>query len=141
MDVITTIATRIDPWRDFAGDAWRERIDVRAFIQANYTPYDGGDGFLAGPTVRTKALWDGLGPKLAEERERGVLDISTDRASSITAHEPGYIDRDREIIVGLQTDAPLKRAVMPNGGLRMAITRAFSMSTARKSRRRGSRRS
>ena len=122
MNVISTLSTEIDPWRGFAGDAWRDRIDVRAFIQANYTPYNDGDAFLAGPTARTKALWDGLAPRLAEERKRGVLDISTDRASSITAHDAGYIDRDQEIIVGLQTDAPLKRAIMPNGGLRMVET-------------------
>jgi formate C-acetyltransferase len=119
MNVISAVATGVDPWRGFAGASWREGIDVRAFIQANYTPYDGDDGFLAGPTDRTRALWDGLGPSLAEERRRGVLDVSADRASSILAHDPGYIDRDHEIIVGLQTDAPLKRAIMPNGGLRM----------------------
>jgi formate C-acetyltransferase len=122
MNMDFSVATGVDPWRDFAGDAWRERVDVRAFIQSNYTPYDGGDGFLAGPTARTKALWEGLAPKLAEERKRGVFDISTDRASSITAHDAGYIDRDREIIVGLQTEAPLRRAIMPNGGLRMVET-------------------
>jgi formate C-acetyltransferase len=122
MNIITSVTTGVDPWRDFAGDAWRERIDVRAFIQDNFTPYGGGDGFLSGPTGRTKALWEGLAPKLAEERKRGVYDISCDRASTITAHDAGYIDQDREIIVGLQTDAPLKRAIMPNGGLRMVET-------------------
>jgi formate C-acetyltransferase len=119
MNVISSIAAGTDPWRGFAGDDWHHQINVRGFIQANYTPYDGDDTFLAGPTPRTKALWDGLGPKLAEERRRGVLDISTDRASSITAHDAGYIDRENEIVVGLQTEAPLKRAMMPNGGLRM----------------------
>ena len=122
MNIISSIDSGLDPWRDFAGDGWQHQIDVRAFIQANYTPYGGDDTFLAGPTARTKAMWDGLGPKLAEERKRGVLDISVDRASSITAHDAGYIDRDHEIIVGLQTDAPLKRAMMPNGGLRMVET-------------------
>ncbi|SOD96310.1 formate C-acetyltransferase [Caenispirillum bisanense] len=106
-------------WRGFADGAWKTEIDVRGFIQANYTPYEGDAGFLAGPTARTKALWARLGDLLAEERKRGVLDVSADRASSILAHDPGYIDRDAEIIVGLQTDAPLKRAIMPNGGLRM----------------------
>ncbi len=119
MNIFSVVATETDPWRDFAGEDWRDRVNVRAFIQANYTPYDGDDAFLAGPTARTKAMWEGLGPKLAEERKRGVYDVSTDRASSITAHDAGYIDRDHEIIVGLQTDAPLKRAIMPNGGLRM----------------------
>jgi formate C-acetyltransferase len=119
MDMMAPLMIEVDPWREFAGDEWRDTIDVRAFIQANYTPYAGDDAFLAGPTARTRKLWDGLGPKLAEERKRGVYDISVDRASSITAHDAGYIDRNREIIVGLQTEAPLKRAMMPNGGLRM----------------------
>jgi len=91
MNVISAVATGVDPWRGFAGASWREGIDVRAFIQANYTPYDGDDGFLAGPTDRTRALWDGLGPSLAEERRRGVLDVSADRASSILAHVPVYL--------------------------------------------------
>jgi formate C-acetyltransferase len=119
MNVISSIPLSVDPWRAFAGDGWQGRIDVRAFIQANFTPYGGDAAFLAGPTARTRAMWDGLGPKLAEERKRGVYDISTDRASSITAHDAGYIDQASEIIVGLQTEAPLKRAMMPNGGLRM----------------------
>ena len=109
----------IDPWEGFSTGAWRETIDVRGFIQENYTPYEGDDGFLAPASARTKALWARLGELLKQEREKGVLDVSTDRPSSITAHEAGYIDRDAEIIVGLQTDAPLKRAIMPNGGLRM----------------------
>jgi formate C-acetyltransferase len=119
MNVVTSNEVGADPWRDFAGDGWRHQIDVRAFIQANFTPYAGDASFLAGPTARTKAMWDGLAPKLAEERKRGVYSISTDRASSITAHDAGYVDHYNEIIVGLQTEAPLKRAVMPNGGLRM----------------------
>src|SRR3954469_18131773 len=108
MNVMSAVAPGVDPWRGFAGDGWRQQIDVRAFIQANFVPYGGDDRFLAEPTERTKALWAGLGPKLAEERKRGVYDISTDRAASITAHDAGYIDRPNEIIVGLQTDAPLK---------------------------------
>jgi formate C-acetyltransferase len=119
MNIIASVVTELDPWRGFAGDGWRDRVDVRAFIQANYTPYEGDGAFLAGPTPRTKALWGRISELLVEERKRGVLDVSADRASSITAHEAGYIDRDNEIIVGLQTDAPLKRAIMPNGGLRM----------------------
>jgi formate C-acetyltransferase len=107
-----------DPWSGFAPGAWRESIDVRGFIQANYTPYEGDSAFLAGPTARTSALWAKLAALLKVEREKGVLDVST-VPTGITAHDAGYIDRDAELIVGLQTDAPLKRAIMPNGGLRM----------------------
>src|SRR5262249_44973341 len=106
------------PWRDFAGGQWQSRVDVRGFIQANYTPYEGGEGFLAGPTERTRALWQRLLPLLAEEREKGVLAVSQE-PTGIVAHAPGYIDKDSEIIVGLQTDAPLKRAIMPFGGWRV----------------------
>lgn len=109
----------IDPWREFAGGEWQSRVDVRDFIQKNYTPYLGDDSFLEPATERTTALWAKLSELLKEERKKGVLDVSTDRGSSITAHDAGYIDRDLEVIVGLQTDAPLKRAIMPNGGLRM----------------------
>ncbi|WP_185845629.1 formate C-acetyltransferase [Kibdelosporangium aridum] len=95
-------------------------IDVRAFIQANYVPYTGDASFLCGPTARTKALWDRLTKMFAEERRRGgVYDVDTHTPAGITAHEPGYIDRDLELIIGLQTDAPLKRAIMPAGGLRL----------------------
>ncbi|WNI19863.1 formate C-acetyltransferase [Actinacidiphila sp. ITFR-21] len=107
------------PWAGFAGQMWREHIAVRDFIQANYTPYEGGPGFLAGPTERTLAVWSRITALLPEERRRGILDVDTAIPSTITSHAPGYIDRDRELIVGLQTDAPLKRAIMPNGGLRM----------------------
>jgi len=109
----------IDPWREFAAGDWQSRVDVRDFIQKNYTPFLGDDAFLAPATERTKAVWDKLSELLKEERKKGVLDVSADRGSSITAHDAGYIDRDLEVIVGLQTDAPLKRAIMPNGGLRM----------------------
>jgi len=119
MNAITRPLIASDPWRGFGGAGWQDAIDVRGFIQANHVPYLGDAAFLAGPTPRTTALWDGLKPLLAEERRRGVLDVSTSTPASITAHAPGYIDRDHEIIVGLQTDAPLKRAIMPNGGLRM----------------------
>ncbi|MET8765681.1 formate C-acetyltransferase [Streptomyces sp. NPDC004658] len=120
-----TVATRPDvdapaePWRGFTGRRWRERMDVRDFIQANYTPYDGGPEFLTGPTERTLAVWHKVSALLAEERRKGILDVDTAIPSTITSHAPGYIDRERELIVGLQTDAPLKRAIMPNGGLRM----------------------
>ncbi|WP_321337622.1 formate C-acetyltransferase [Breoghania sp.] len=108
-----------DPWAGFSDGQWRQAIDVRGFIQENYTPYEGDDAFLSPATERTRAIWAKLGELLKEEREKGVLDVSTDRPSTITAHDAGYIDRDNEVIVGLQTDAPLKRSIMPNGGLRM----------------------
>jgi formate C-acetyltransferase len=120
MTATTTVGSRTsDAWRDFAGTHWREQIDVRDFIQANYTPYEGDAGFLSGPTDRTHAVWTKITALFPEERSRGVLDVDTATPSTITSHAPGYIDRDRELIVGLQTDAPLKRAIMPNGGLRM----------------------
>jgi len=106
-------------WHGFAPGPWQNAIDVRDFIQRNYTPYLGRDEFLAGPTARTQALWAKLAELLKEERARGVLAVSADVGSSITAHDAGYIDQSLEKIVGLQTDAPLKRAIMPNGGLRM----------------------
>ncbi|MFJ8632420.1 formate C-acetyltransferase [Streptomyces sp. NPDC093568] len=106
-------------WRGFTGERWRDAIDVRDFIQANYTPYEGDFGFLTGPTERTRAVWDKVSALFPEERRRGILDVDAVTPSTITSHTPGYIDRDRELIVGLQTDAPLKRAIMPNGGLRM----------------------
>ncbi|MFE2264511.1 formate C-acetyltransferase [Streptomyces griseosporeus] len=115
-----TSAPRTDEaWRGWAGTTWRERIDVRDFVQANYTPYAGDAAFLTGPTDRTRAVWDKVSALFPEERRKGVLDVDPATPSTITSHAPGYIDRDRELIVGLQTDAPLKRAIMPNGGLRM----------------------
>ncbi|MFF8939292.1 formate C-acetyltransferase [Streptomyces paradoxus] len=108
-----------DAWRQYAGTSWRERIDVRDFIQANYTPYAGDAAFLAGPTDRTRVVWEKVSALFPEERRRGIYDVDTATPSTITSHAPGWIDRDRELIVGLQTDAPLKRAIMPNGGLRM----------------------
>ncbi|MDX8052349.1 formate C-acetyltransferase [Lentzea sp. BCCO 10_0798] len=97
-------------------------IDVRGFIQANCTPYDGDATFLSGPTPRTTALWHRLTEMFVDERARGIYDVDPNTPSSITAHAPGYIDRDHEIIVGLQTDGPLKRAIMPTGGLRLVET-------------------
>ena len=108
-------------WTGFKPGLWVKEIDVRDFIQQNVTPYYGDGGFLAGPTARTTAIWEKLQGLFALERKKGVLDVSQ-IPSSITAHEPGYIDKDREIIVGLQTDAPLKRAIMPNGGFRLVQT-------------------
>ncbi|MGW4383836.1 formate C-acetyltransferase [Kitasatospora sp. NPDC004531] len=106
-------------WDGFKGGLWRDTVDVRDFIQQNYTPYEGDAAFLAGPTERTAAIWRRITDLFPEERAKGVLDVSWDTPSTITAHAPGYIDRDNELIVGLQTDAPLKRAIMPNGGWRM----------------------
>ena len=108
-------------WKGFVPGLWQKEIDVRDFIQQNYAPYYGDETFLAPATARTKALWNDLGSLFAAERKKGVLDISL-IPSSITAHKPGYIDRDREVIVGLQTEAPLKRAIMPNGGFRMIVS-------------------
>ncbi|MER6086400.1 pyruvate formate lyase family protein, partial [Streptomyces sp. NPDC001833] len=120
MTLTTTVGNRTtDAWRGFAGTRWREQTDVRDFIQANYTPYEGGPEFLSGPTDRTRAVWTKVSALFPEERRRGILDVDTATPSTITSHAPGYIDRERELIVGLQTDAPLKRAIMPNGGLRM----------------------
>jgi len=104
----------------FTPGHWQDEIDVRDFVQRNYTPYTGDAAFLVGPTDRTLAVWDRVAGLMDEERRRGgVLDVDAATPASITAHAPGYIDRDRELIVGLQTDAPLKRAIMPNGGWRM----------------------
>jgi formate C-acetyltransferase len=106
--------------RPFTTGSWTERIDVSDFVRRNYTPYEGDSSFLAGPTERTSELWARLrGLMDAERAAGGVLDVAAATPASITAHEPGYIDRDLELIVGLQTDAPLKRAIMPNGGWRM----------------------
>lgn len=108
-----------EAWDGFKGGLWRDAIDVRDFIQQNYAPYEGDDSFLAGPTERTTAVWKAITDKFPEEREKGVYDVAYDIPSSITAHAPGYIDRGKDLIVGLQTDAPLKRAIMPYGGWRM----------------------
>lgn len=121
MTATVTAGSRVttEAWRGFAGTGWRDRVDVRDFIQANYTPYEGEATFLAGPTDRTCAVWEQVSALFPEERERGIYDVDAATPSTITSHEPGYIDPERELIVGLQTDAPLKRAIMPNGGLRM----------------------
>src|SRR5262245_29902285 len=122
MDVIASHDKKTDssvsPWQGFRTGLWQKEINVRDFIQQNYAPYEGDDSFLAGATERTQGIWRKLEALFVEERKKGVLDVSQ-IPSSITAHAPGYIDKDYEIIVGLQTDAPLKRAIMPNGGFRM----------------------
>jgi formate C-acetyltransferase len=115
----TTVQKKaISPWQGFHPGLWEKEINVRDFIQHNYTPYEGDDSFLAPATERTTKIWNHLKELFLEERKKGVLDVSV-IPSSITAHGPGYIDRENEIIVGLQTEAPLKRAIMPNGGFRM----------------------
>ena len=106
-------------WRSLKPGNWRMAIDVRDFIVRNVTPYDGNEKFLAGPSKRTKAVWDKLQPYFQEERKKGVLAADAKTPSTMLAHKPGYIDRDNEIIVGLQTDQPFKRAIFPFGGLRM----------------------
>lgn len=106
-------------WRGFTPGRWQDAIDVRDFIQRNYTPYTGDATFLAGPTARTTRVWQTLSAMFPTERERGVYDVDAHTPAGITAHRPGYISDDDTLIVGLQTDAPLKRAIMPNGGWRM----------------------
>ena len=110
----------ISPWHGFRTGLWQKEINLRDFIQQNYEPYEGDESFLAPATKRTQAIWDRLNKLFVEERRKGVLDVSP-IPSSITAHAPGYIDRENEIIVGLQTEAPLKRAIMPNGGFRLVV--------------------
>ena len=108
-------------WEGFVGGHWTKEINVREFIQKNYTPYYGDESFLAGPTEATKKLWADVMELAKKEREAGgVLDMDTKVVSSLTSHAAGYIDKDLEQIVGLQTDKPFKRALMPYGGLRMA---------------------
>ena len=113
-----------DQWEGFEGRLWKEEVNVRDFIQNNYTPYLGDESFLAGPTEATNKLWGRLQELQKEERAKGgVLDMDTEIVASITSHEPGYIDesmKDLEKVVGLQTDKPLKRAFMPFGGIKMA---------------------
>ena len=106
-------------WCGLVAGPWQDEIDVRDFIQRNYTPYTGDAAFLAGPTERTTGIWQRLSAMFPTELERGVYDVDASTPSSITAHAPGYIDAENELIVGLQTDAPLKRAIMPYGGWRM----------------------
>jgi formate C-acetyltransferase len=121
-DVASAAGAADDAWRGFRTGHWTRHIDVRDFIQQNVVPYLGDAAFLEGPTLRTTAVWDRVSALFPEERERGVLDIDATTPSTITAHAPGYIDRANEIIVGLQTNAPLKRAIMPFCGWRMVAT-------------------
>jgi len=109
-------------WRSFNPGRWQRAIDVREFIVRNVTAYEGDDKFLAAPSDRTKAVWAKLQPYFEAERKKGVLDVDAAHPSTMLAHAPGSIDRDNEVIVGLQTDAPFKRAIFPFGGLRMVET-------------------
>ncbi len=110
----------MNPWRGFIGELWRKQIDVTDFVRGNYQPFSGDADFLSEPTERTRKLWDQCLDLLKKEREAGgVLEIDTKRVAGITAWKPGYIDRDNEVIIGLQTDKPLKRMVNPWGGWRM----------------------
>ncbi|MGP9694902.1 pyruvate formate lyase family protein [Brachybacterium sp. AOP25-B2-12] len=116
-------ATTPDPWRGFLPGPWHERIDVRDFVQRNYEPYGGGSAFLAGPTAKTLAVWSTLERDyLSVERRRRVFDVDTHTPADIDAFAAGYICPEDDVIVGLQTDVPLKRAMMPNGGWRMVET-------------------
>ena len=116
---------QFDQWAGFSGKNWKNSVDVRDFIQENYTPYDGDESFLEGPTEATDKLWGRLQELQKEERAKGgVLDMETEVVSGLTAYGPGYIDesmKDLEKVVGLQTDKPLKRAFMPYGGINMAV--------------------
>jgi formate C-acetyltransferase len=103
----------------FKGNIWKEEINVRDFIQNNYTPYDGDDSFLVGSTDKTRKVWNKLTELFVIEREKGVLDAETRLPQSLETYGPGYIDKENEVIVGLQTDAPLKRGIFPKGGIRM----------------------
>ena len=108
-----------EAWRDFKAGDWCRAIDVRDFIVHNVTPYLGDEKFLVGPSARTKAVWAKLQPYFEAERQKGVLAVDAESPSTLLAHKAGYIDRDNEVIVGLQTDQPFKRAIFPFGGLRM----------------------
>lgn len=122
-DTLDRTVQMTDAYDGFRSGSWSRKIDVRDFIIRNYTPYDGDESFLTAPTARTEKLWDEAKALMEAERKKGgVLDIDNHHISTITAHDAGYIDKDLEQIVGLQTDAPLKRAIMPFGGIRMVHT-------------------
>ncbi len=106
-------------WYDFNGGSWTTDVNVRSFIQHNYTPYEGDSSFLVGPTQRTLDLWDEVLKLMKIETEKGIVDAETEKPSTITTFGPGYLDKDKEVIVGFQTDKPLKRGIMPNGGVRV----------------------
>ncbi|WP_353892820.1 formate C-acetyltransferase [Proteinivorax hydrogeniformans] len=113
-------------WREFKHGVWNDEVNVRDFIQKNYTPYEGDDRFLNEPTEKTKNLWEKAVQLLNKENQKGILDLDTNTVSGINAFKPGYLDKENELIVGFQTDEPLKRIVNPFGGIRMAISAAES---------------
>ncbi|PNG26762.1 formate C-acetyltransferase [Methylocella silvestris] len=119
----------LDPWRAFEPGIWTHRIDVRDFLVKNVTPYEGDETFLVGTTARTRAVWAALQPYFRAEAKSGVLDADPNTPSTLTAHAPGYIDKANEVIVGLQTDKPFRRAIMPWGGLRMVENGLRSIGT------------
>ena len=106
----------INEWQGFKKGNWCKAIDVRDFIVRNYTPYKGDSSFLSGPTKRTSEVKAKVDDLLVKEAEKGVLDVDTENVASILSYAPGYIDKEKDIIVGLQTDAPLKRAINPFAG-------------------------
>ena len=106
----------------YKGFIWKREINVRDFIQHNYTPYEGDESFLVGPTQRTLKIWNILTEMFKTEREKGVYDAETRLPQTLTTYGPGYISKEDEVIVGLQTDAPLKRGIFPKGGIRMVET-------------------
>ena len=110
---------KFEQWKDFNSGRWQDEINVRDFIFHNYTPYEGDESFLAGPTEKVTKLWNKVLDLYKEEKDKGVLDVDTKTPSGINRYQPGYLDKDLEDIVGFQTDAPLKRAIMPNGGIRI----------------------
>ena len=123
MTVSTEPQIQNQAWEGFTPGPWTEEINVRDFIQRNYTPYDGDASFLAGATDKTLRLWDTLEKNyLSEERKVRILDVDTHTPADIDAFPAGYISEDDDVIVGLQTDVPLKRAMMPSGGWRMVET-------------------
>ncbi|WP_350343016.1 formate C-acetyltransferase [Proteinivorax tanatarense] len=113
-------------WKGFKYGSWSEEVNVRDFIQKNYTPYKGDDSFLTDPTTKTVNLWNKAMALLNKENQKGILDLDTKTVSGIDAFEPGYLDKENELIVGFQTDEPLKRMVNPFGGIRMAVSAAES---------------
>ncbi|WP_408646600.1 formate C-acetyltransferase [Vallitalea okinawensis] len=109
----------MEAWNRFKKGKWIDTINVRNFIQLNYTPYEGDDSFLEGATANTNKLWEKVSELMKIERDKGILDVETKTPSSVTSHGPGYVDKNMELIVGFQTDQPLKRGIMPNGGIRV----------------------
>jgi len=116
--------TKTNPHHNFIKGFWDKRIDLRNFVQVNYTQYDGDESFLAPATKRTENMWQKLSDLIVQETAKGILDLDTKTPSTITSHKPGYIDQHNELIVGLQTDAPLKRGIKPNGGIKLVVKAA-----------------